>query len=69
MTPFLQAAGFSADKTTFVPVAAMAGINLARGDDEQLRTWYKGPTLVEVLGTPFSLRVSSIRTELSSVFR
>jgi elongation factor 1 alpha-like protein len=50
MTPFLQAAGFAPNKTTFVPVAAMAGINLARNEDEQLKAWYKGPTLVDVLG-------------------
>jgi elongation factor 1 alpha-like protein len=50
MRPFLQAAGFAADKTTFIPVAAMAGVNLANGDNPQLRAWYKGPTLVDVLG-------------------
>lgn len=50
MRPFLQAAGFAADKTTFIPVAAMAGVNLANGGNPQLKAWYKGPTLVEVLG-------------------
>ena len=28
----------------------MAGVNLANGDNAQLRAWYKGPTLVDVLG-------------------
>lgn len=53
MQPFLQAAGFAQEKTVFVPVAAMAGVNLAHGDEPKLRAWYKGPTLVDILGTYF----------------
>ncbi|KAJ9124151.1 hypothetical protein QFC22_000948 [Naganishia vaughanmartiniae] len=49
MKPFLQAAGFAQEKTVFVPVAAMAGVNLAQGDEPKLRAWYNGPTLVDIL--------------------
>lgn len=45
--------GFQPSKTSFVPVAAMQGINLANRDDEEatpLKAWYNGPTLLDVLG-------------------
>jgi hypothetical protein len=61
MQPFLAQVGFPAAKTRFVPVGAFAGVNLvdARGDvAEMLRRWYKGPTLVELLGKSSSLKSS-----------
>jgi elongation factor 1 alpha-like protein len=44
--------GYSPAKTSFVPVAAVAGINLVsrEASDVELFKWYKGPTLVELLG-------------------
>lgn len=54
LRPFLVQSGFHPSKTKFVPVGAMLGVNLAvcEGPDaEELRGWYKGPTLVEQLGT------------------
>lgn len=53
LKPFLAQCGFHPSKTSFVPVGAVAGINLVhrkRADAEQLSTWYKGPTLVDLLG-------------------
>jgi len=45
--------GFSPQKTSFVPVGAMQGINLVsleESDAEPLKAWYKGPTLCDCLG-------------------
>ena len=53
LKPFLVQTGFQPSKTSFVPVAAMQGINLANRDDEEaapLKAWYDGPTLLDVLG-------------------
>jgi elongation factor 1 alpha-like protein len=53
LRPFLIQSGFHPSKTTFVPIGAMLGVNLVgrEGDDaKQLAQWYKGPTLVDLLG-------------------
>lgn len=51
LKPFLQSAGFLLNKLTFVPVAAMEGINLAVKENcPELDAWYSGPTLVDILG-------------------
>ncbi len=53
LRPFLIHSGFQPSKTTFVPVGAMAGINLAHRDNPEampLKAWYGGPTLVDLLG-------------------
>ena len=53
LKPFLLQTGFQSAKTKFVPVAAMAGVNLVNRegpDGTRLRNWYKGPTLVDLLG-------------------
>lgn len=53
LKPFLLQTGFQNSKTKFAPVAAMSGMNLVdRGgaDGAELRKWYKGPTLVDLLG-------------------
>lgn len=54
MRPFLLQSGFHPNKTRFVPVAAMEGINLAQAAPKAspLNQWYKGPTLVNLLGAP-----------------
>jgi elongation factor 1 alpha-like protein len=55
LKPFLASAGFAAGKTTFVPLAAMDGVNVLNNTDETLKEWYTGPTLIGVLGkTRFS---------------
>ena len=52
LRPFLLQSGFPASKVKFVPVSAMAGINLVNQvkDGTGLMTWYDGPTLVDLLG-------------------
>ena len=57
LRPFLVQSGFHPSKTKFVPVAAMDGVNLARREpaDSVLYKWYKGPTLVELLGSALLL--------------
>jgi elongation factor 1 alpha-like protein len=53
LKPFLVQTGFQPSKTSFVPVGAMAGINLVTRDSKdgvQLSAWYKGLTLVDQLG-------------------
>jgi len=53
LKPFLLQTGFQNSKTKFVPVAAMTGVNLVNRDGPEgaeLRKWYKGPTLVDLLG-------------------
>jgi len=52
LRPFLLQSGFHPAKTKYVPVGAMQGVNLVtcQGDDaSQLRKWYNGPTLVDLL--------------------
>lgn len=56
LRPFLVQSGFHPSKTKFIPVAAMSGTNLVgrQGDEAKiLRTWYNGPTLVDLLGGVF----------------
>jgi elongation factor 1 alpha-like protein len=49
-------------KASFVPVGAMQGVNLASRDSSdaaELRKWYQGPTLVDLLGkSPSKLSAS-----------
>lgn len=53
LKPFLTQTGFNASKAAFVPVGALTGVNLAVREGEVskgLNAWYKGPTLVDLLG-------------------
>ena len=53
LRPFLIQSGLGADKTWFVPVGALSGVNLVNrtsSDSKLLVSWYKGPTLVDLLG-------------------
>lgn len=50
LKPFLASAGFAASKTTFLPIAAMDGINVLHNEDATLKEWYTGPTLIDTLG-------------------
>ncbi|KAJ7228959.1 EF Tu GTP binding domain-containing protein [Mycena pura] len=75
LRPFLVQSGFHPSKTKFVPVAAMLGVNLVTcgGDDaKQLREWYKGPTLVDLLDQlePPSRDISApMRMPISNIFK
>lgn len=53
LKPFLVQSGFHPSKTKYVPVGAMAGVNLLKRDGPDaaaLNKWYNGLTLVEMLG-------------------
>ena len=54
LRPFLSQTGFNAAKAEFVPVGALLGVNLVERKGEEaanLDAWYKGPTLVDLLGS------------------
>ena len=62
LRPFLVQSGFQPSKTRFVPVGAMAGINLVKREGPEaaaLNAWYSGPTLVDYLG-PFVYVISYV---------
>jgi elongation factor 1 alpha-like protein len=72
LRPFLAAAGFSAAKTTFLPLAAMEGINVAETNLPIAADWYEGPTLVAALDrveVPERPYASPLRVPLSNVFK
>lgn len=56
LKPFLVSAGFTANKTTFLPLAAMDGVNIVGNEEAALKDWYSGPTLIDTLGTSASAR-------------
>ncbi|TFY69490.1 hypothetical protein EVJ58_g378 [Rhodofomes roseus] len=75
LTPFLIHSGFHPSKTKFVPVGAMAGINLTTRQGPEAATlskWYSGPTLTDLLDAlePPSRNVTApLRFPISNVFR
>ncbi|PSR73485.1 hypothetical protein PHLCEN_2v10777 [Hermanssonia centrifuga] len=75
LRPFLIHSGFQPSKTTFVPVGAMAGINLAHRDNPEatpLKAWYGGPTLVDLLDKlepPTRDIIAPLRFPISNVFK
>lgn len=51
---FFGQSGFQSSKTSFVPVGAILGVNLVERKAPEasvLSQWYRGPTLVDLLGT------------------
>ncbi|WWC69235.1 uncharacterized protein I206_103172 [Kwoniella pini CBS 10737] len=72
LKPFLVSAGFSAAKTTFMPLAAMEGINIISNECEELKQWYTGPTLITALDkveVPTRPYESPLRIPVSNVFK
>ncbi|WVQ98946.1 hypothetical protein IAU59_006078 [Kwoniella sp. CBS 9459] len=72
LKPFLVSAGFSAAKTTFMPLAAMEGINVLENNADELKAWYTGPTLIDALDkveVPTRPYDSPLRIPLSNVFK
>nr|XP_031861143.1 uncharacterized protein CI109_003504 [Kwoniella shandongensis]KAA5528215.1 hypothetical protein CI109_003504 [Kwoniella shandongensis] len=72
LKPFLISAGFSATKTTFMPLAAMEGTNVAENDSPELKSWYDGPTLIQALDkveVPARPYESPLRIPVSNVFK
>ncbi|KAI0269328.1 EF Tu GTP binding domain-containing protein [Gloeopeniophorella convolvens] len=72
---FLVQSGFQTSKTYFTPVGAMTGVNLMKRqgqDAAALKTWYSGPTLVELLDRlqpPKRDIASPLRFPISNVFK
>ncbi|KAH8118532.1 EF Tu GTP binding domain-containing protein [Phellopilus nigrolimitatus] len=72
---FLAQTGFNASKTAFVPVGALSGVNLVTREgqeSEALNTWYKGPTLVDLLDNlepPNRAITAPLRFPISNVFK
>ena len=50
LRPFLVQSGFQLSRLSFVPCAAMKGVNLTTNTDEALKKWYDGPTVEQELG-------------------
>ncbi|WWD01161.1 hypothetical protein V866_008100 [Kwoniella sp. B9012] len=72
LKPFLLSAGFASAKTTFMPLAAMEGINILENDVEELKEWYNGPTLISALDkveVPPRPYESPLRIPVSNVFK
>ncbi|KZT12882.1 uncharacterized protein LAESUDRAFT_639901 [Laetiporus sulphureus 93-53] len=75
MKPFLVQSGFQPSRTKFVPVGAMAGVNLTARKGpyaDALNTWYSGPTLLDLLDrlNPPSRDITApLRFPVSNVFR
>ncbi|TYJ58119.1 hypothetical protein B9479_001215 [Cryptococcus floricola] len=72
LKPFLLSAGFNAAKTTFLPLAAMEGINIVGNSLPALKEWYSGPALIDALDTvevparPYEI---TLRIPVSNVFK
>ncbi|ETW84471.1 hypothetical protein HETIRDRAFT_63200 [Heterobasidion irregulare TC 32-1] len=72
---FLVQSGFHPSKTYYVPVGAMAGVNLTnrKGAESAILTqWYSGPTLVDlldILQPPMRDISSPLRFPISNVFK
>jgi elongation factor 1 alpha-like protein len=58
LRPFLVSAGFTASKTTFLPLGAMEGVNVLVNEEALLKEWYNGPTLIDTLGQCKTLKPS-----------
>ncbi|GAA5943787.1 uncharacterized protein JCM15063_006493 [Sporobolomyces koalae] len=73
LLPFLTTqTGFNQDKITFVPVGAMSGEGLLGVNNEILKSWYEGQTLVETLDSlsvPKRLLEAPLRIPVSNVFK
>lgn len=73
--PFLVQSGFQPSKTSFVPVGAYQGVNLlslSGPDATELKAWYSGPTLVDLLDKlePPTRDVDSpLRIPIANVFK
>merc|ERR1719295_688862 len=66
-------AGFKETDLSFVPCSGLTGENLTQShSSEKLRSWYKGPSLVEVVDTmktPLRAMEKPFRLAISDIFR
>lgn len=55
MSSFLKTVGFKESEVVFVPCSGLTGENLGSPPEiPELKKWYTGPTLVDVIGKHFS---------------
>ncbi|PWN47979.1 hypothetical protein IE53DRAFT_219641 [Violaceomyces palustris] len=73
LKPFLVKCGFDSSKVNFVPCGASAGENLVRNASrEELKSWYKGPSVTDVLDTlepPARQLDAPLRMPVTNVFK
>lgn len=72
VSAFLTAAGFLSKNITFIPVSGLHGDNIVTHSTESAASWYKGPTLVEVLDNsePISRALDKpLRLTIGDIFR
>ncbi|KAF8322268.1 hypothetical protein DL93DRAFT_2124081 [Clavulina sp. PMI_390] len=72
LKPFLVQSGYHPSKITFIPCAAMKGVNLTKNEGPELQAWYKGPTIADQLDTltsPTRDIEAAVRLPVSNVFR
>lgn len=51
---FLRQAGFRESDVTYIPCSGLTGENLVKQPtDKDLLSWYRGPTLINVIGMAF----------------
>lgn len=65
---YLKQAGFKENDVTYVPCSGLTGENLVKTPtDPNLTSWYKGPTLISVIGKR-SIRLNKSSLTHSSLF-
>eukprot|EP01090_Pellita_catalonica_P006477 TRINITY_DN16703_c0_g1_i1.p1 TRINITY_DN16703_c0_g1~~TRINITY_DN16703_c0_g1_i1.p1 ORF type:complete len:290 (-),score=35.75 TRINITY_DN16703_c0_g1_i1:54-884(-) len=70
LSQFLKTAGFRLDRVTFIPCSGLQGTNLVSNDNDKLKEWYVGPTLIAQIDAfqpaknatdkPFRLAISDV---------
>ena len=49
LTPFLHSVGYTEKDIIWVPIVGLTGDNILEPVSREGSTWYKGPTLIEIL--------------------
>jgi len=75
---FLQKSGFPPSKVSWIPCSGLLGINLSSNDEEKLKSWYNGPTLLQEINNlprfphlydkPLRLTISDIYKDTQNNF-
>ncbi|XP_074642146.1 HBS1-like protein isoform X2 [Tubulanus polymorphus] len=78
LSHFLKQAGFKESDITYVPCSGLGGENLTKCQDEKLKQWYSGPTLVDQIDKfrpperpvekPFRMCVADVYKGMTSGF-
>jgi len=76
--PFLQKSGFPPAKVSWIPCSGLYGKNLITNDEEKLKSWYNGPTLIQEINNlprfphlydqPFRMSISDIFKDTQNNF-